>query len=838
MSSSPQSIPFPTIHPTLFNAIFNPKNSPNTLETPKFICTDLLKQQDGDAASAADQPQRLFSFPNAGMNLFTFHPETDQRDPSSGIPPRNPLLLDAPHASMETHNFCYVGEIFNGKRHNSVEHGKSLMLVKCERGDALLAGDSPLSPAASLHLSSSLGSQSLPSTTLVAKFVCSFKNGLMNDNEARAEWYELPQGVTWEQDVLPWWQQNMRAVPQNDSTQTLNTKLSQFLSSQLQASLKASFAGGLANGLKDGSGCKMKWIDTGDRYEGEFVHGKRHGQGTMEWPNQAERYTGQWHEGLPHGQGSLYFFNVQVGSCNYYEGDFKNGARDGKGVFYYGDGTKFDGEWHNDQKNGWGEFEYTNGVKERGYYENDVKIREGVASSQNSVQGSSSPRSDGESCPSSRGSSPRTPKSVRPASRARSNSAVSRTGSTRKRALSRKGSRLKNRRAAKELQAVNNQQFDNIPFYIDDLLMHTDYEQWEIKALWSVLTRYAPRLQSIYNYYSLHGANEERIRVADGSESVKKLHVKVSKQNDLSLHQFWKFARDCGLISLKKLSLAAIDRIFMKTSQISTRPDIHNVFEGSAPKLSILLKTPNTGGNIHSPQNKIRFREFCEALFRIAYSMHHSYDRKQHVPLSERFQKTLEEIVFPNFEKMESKEGGDLPSPTGGDNLFLFSDAHFAPLVHEYEAPLVEVFRDYATLQSHNIRDANLYQENDATITVRQFLRLLDTKNFVGATLSLIDVMNLLDESPPSRQEDNSVVPLIVDRELIFEEFVEILIRCALKKYASVDESPERRVERAFGVLFGDHEDDEEEPVLEQQEDGEQNGDETVEEEQAGEEDK
>ena len=37
-----------------------------------------------------------------------------------------------------------------------------------------------------------------------------------------------------------------------------------------------------------------------------------------------------------------------------YEGEWRDGQRNGNGVFYYADGSKYDGEWKEDKKDGKG----------------------------------------------------------------------------------------------------------------------------------------------------------------------------------------------------------------------------------------------------------------------------------------------------------------------------------------------------------------------------------------------------------------------------------------------------------------------------------------------------
>ncbi|MNE87643.1 MORN repeat protein [compost metagenome] len=70
----------------------------------------------------------------------------------------------------------------------------------------------------------------------------------------------------------------------------------------------------------------------------------------MRWYLNNEEYEGNWQDGKPHGKGKLMYLNVSNETCNYYEGDFVNGQREGYGVFYYADGSKYEGCWQNNMK--------------------------------------------------------------------------------------------------------------------------------------------------------------------------------------------------------------------------------------------------------------------------------------------------------------------------------------------------------------------------------------------------------------------------------------------------------------------------------------------------------
>lgn len=76
-------------------------------------------------------------------------------------------------------------------------------------------------------------------------------------------------------------------------------------------------------------------------YKGQFLNGKRHGEGKYSWTN-GDEYEGQWEEGKPHGYGI-----VSYGKGGSYTGELSQGQLDGRGLFEKPDGTKFDGVWEN-----------------------------------------------------------------------------------------------------------------------------------------------------------------------------------------------------------------------------------------------------------------------------------------------------------------------------------------------------------------------------------------------------------------------------------------------------------------------------------------------------------
>ena len=65
-----------------------------------------------------------------------------------------------------------------------------------------------------------------------------------------------------------------------------------------------------------------------------------------------------------------YQFKTETYNNGRYEGQFRNGKREGKGIYYYKNGEKYDGECKNGLKEGKGIYYFNNGNK----YEGDWKM--------------------------------------------------------------------------------------------------------------------------------------------------------------------------------------------------------------------------------------------------------------------------------------------------------------------------------------------------------------------------------------------------------------------------------------------------------------------------------
>ena len=98
------------------------------------------------------------------------------------------------------------------------------------------------------------------------------------------------------------------------------------------------YKGTVKNGKPDVQGTET--LSDGKKYEGERKDGKRNGQGTFTYPDDGRKYEGEWKDGKYHGQGTLTHPNGEK-----YVGEFKKGKRHGQGIHTYPNGEKYEGEY-------------------------------------------------------------------------------------------------------------------------------------------------------------------------------------------------------------------------------------------------------------------------------------------------------------------------------------------------------------------------------------------------------------------------------------------------------------------------------------------------------------
>ncbi len=163
------------------------------------------------------------------------------------------------------------------------------------------------------------------------------------------------------------------------------------------------YIGNWENDQPNGTG--FYTFTSGDRYEGSFKNGKYDGGGTMFRKN-GEKYVGEWSNNLQNGKGKMYASNGSViegvwvngtmtnssnnttqttpqnNNTTTSEGGYvdcnKNYCREGKGMYIYGDGSRWLGDFKDGTPEGQGTCTYVNGDKYVGKFEKHAPNGEGT----------------------------------------------------------------------------------------------------------------------------------------------------------------------------------------------------------------------------------------------------------------------------------------------------------------------------------------------------------------------------------------------------------------------------------------------------------------------------
>lgn len=170
----------------------------------------------------------------------------------------------------------------------------------------------------------------------------------------------------------------------------------------------AIYTGEFQNGTRSGYG--QYTFQNGDVYVGEWQSNQRHGYGVYYYNarNKYKLYAGEWIADQRSGMGIMYYDDKGVaprfgiwkdnkfshkyedlgcleGDCytgfgvyvwndgSRYEGNFKNGERNGEGIYYYTKGGKYIGNQVNGKRHGWGTYHYPSGSKYVGEWKQEVK---------------------------------------------------------------------------------------------------------------------------------------------------------------------------------------------------------------------------------------------------------------------------------------------------------------------------------------------------------------------------------------------------------------------------------------------------------------------------------
>jgi hypothetical protein len=116
-----------------------------------------------------------------------------------------------------------------------------------------------------------------------------------------------------------------------------------------------------------GTGKCMYVFSGGQVYEGEWKDGKKNGRGKLTFPD-GEVHEGEWKDDKRNGRCKCTFMpDGQV-----YEGEWKDGKMNGRGKMTFPDGQVYEGEWKDDKKNGRGKHTWPCGQVYEGEWKDDA----------------------------------------------------------------------------------------------------------------------------------------------------------------------------------------------------------------------------------------------------------------------------------------------------------------------------------------------------------------------------------------------------------------------------------------------------------------------------------
>jgi hypothetical protein len=111
----------------------------------------------------------------------------------------------------------------------------------------------------------------------------------------------------------------------------------------LDPELQGSYSGGCKDGLAEGHG-KASGIA---RYEGEFRAGRKQGKGVKTWPS-GDRYEGDFVADRKEGKGTYTWGRNSAWAGEKYSGDYVADQRHGNGIYEWPGGDRYSGPWEHD----------------------------------------------------------------------------------------------------------------------------------------------------------------------------------------------------------------------------------------------------------------------------------------------------------------------------------------------------------------------------------------------------------------------------------------------------------------------------------------------------------
>ncbi|NWV61715.1 R10B2 protein, partial [Malurus elegans] len=238
----------------------------------------------------------------------------------------------------------------------------------------------------------------------------------------------------------------------------------------------------------------------------------------------------------------------------------------------------------------------------------------------------------------------------------------------------------------------------------------------ELKQVELAVLRHISKLREVYQFYSQLGC----ARSLDGTYVLTKL-------------QFWRFLKDCEFHHFS-ITLAEMDRL-----------------------LGGLCFCNKPLGDIHCPHEIILFRTFLSYLVHLAFHMYHEEYKDEAPHLNKCF--------------LELMSWNVLPCACHVQGIF-FSGERFTFFASCYIDKCWEIYRDFCRPRPR--------PPFEPTVRMRQFLWMLDDLKLFNEQLTVPKLLEIFVKVGASLHDINEHSSANLDLELVFLEFFEALLECAL----------------------------------------------------------
>ncbi|NXJ08347.1 R10B2 protein, partial [Odontophorus gujanensis] len=499
------------------------------------------------------------------------------------------------------------------------------------------------------------------------------------------------------------------------------------------------------------SGC-YTWND-GSVYEGSIKNGLRHGFGFFRSGIHPVSYIGYWYKGKRHGKGTIYYDQEHK---SWYSGDWVDNVKQGWGIRRYKSGNIYEGHWEKNVRHGRGRMrwltadqeyvgQWVHGVQHG--YGTHVWFLKRMPASQyplrnkyvgDFVNGERHGRGrflyasgavyDGEWAHNKKhGKGKFVFKNgniyegeFRGDNMAEHSTFQLEAVSTHGLDASCSGSCS----GSETIRIINNTENSStlgsdIELDISSLLNSLPREERreEVKQVEFAVLRHITKLRRVYTFYSSLGFDDS----PDNTFLMTRL-------------QFWRFLKDCRLHH-STVTLAEMDRMLK---------GIVSIFLGD--------KTPLE--EIHSPYETLLFRTFLSRLIHLSFHIYHEEHKDKGPHLHKCFIEMMSRNVIPTACHVQG---------------LLFSEQHRAAFAMRYIDKCWEIYRAFC--------HQNTRPPFEPTMKMRQFLWMLNDFKLLSKQLTASGLVEILFREGPSLCDSSSTN---LEQELVFLEFVEALLHCAL----------------------------------------------------------